>query len=61
MDEEDLFVYNDEIAKFKRIVKLGGIIREGMIKRGIKKEEFKKNNPVKAIGRNKPGRTQTRG
>ena len=42
-------------AKFKRIVKLGNIIRQGMTKVGMKKEDLKKVDKAETIGRTKPG------
>lgn len=59
--EEELFrdqkkaIYKEEQDKYKRIVKLGNVIREGMIKRGQKLEDFKKQHPIDKIGRQKPG------
>lgn len=48
-------LYKQEQDKYKRIVKLGNVIREGMQKKGIKLEEAKKEHPIDKIGRQKPG------
>lgn len=61
MTEEERILYNDEQMRFKRIIKLGSIIRDGMALKGIKREQFKKDQPVGSIGRNKPGKGQDRG
>jgi hypothetical protein len=59
--EEDDFrdakiaLYKEEQDKYKRIVKLGNVIREGMQKKGIKLEDAKKEHPIDKIGRQKPG------
>ena len=60
-EEEDSFkeeynaLYKQEQDKYKRIVKLGNIIREGMQKKGMKLEDVKKEHPIDKIGRQKPG------
>ena len=54
MTEEERILYIDEQMKFKRIVKLGGIIRKLMEQRGIKLEQYKKENPVGNLGRKMP-------
>lgn len=46
---------DEDKAKFKRIVKLGNIIREGMAKKGMKKNDLKKVDNAETIGRTKPG------
>ncbi len=51
--EEDLS--EDEKVKFKKIVKLGNKIREGMAMKGMKKEQLKKVDNLDSIGRTKPG------
>ena len=60
MTQEERILYLDEQMRFKRIVKLGTVIRKAVVKRGLKREEYKKMNPVGNIGRNKPGRIQER-
>lgn len=61
MDHEARVIYNDEQMRFKRVVKLGQVIRDGMAMKGIKREQFKKSHPISNIGRNKPGEIQERG
>lgn len=61
LTEEEKIIYNDEQMRFKRIVKLGQTIRDGMAKQGMSRERFKKEHPVGSIGRNKPGQGQTEG
>lgn len=58
MTQDELVLYKDEQMRFKRIVKLGTVIREGIVKRGMKREQYKKANPIGSVGRNKPGRIQ---
>lgn len=48
-------IYKEEQNKYKRIIKLGNIIREGMQKKGMKLEQAKKEHPIDKIGRQKPG------
>ena len=55
MTEEDRVIYEDEQMKFKRIVKLGTIIRRGIERKGIKLEQYKKANPSRNVGRQLPG------
>lgn len=45
----------EEVTKFKKIVKLGTIIRKGMALKGMKKDELKKADKAETIGRTKPG------
>ena len=45
----------DEALKFKKIVKLGNVIRRGMAVKRIKKEDLKKMDNAEKIGRTKPG------
>ena len=45
----------EEQKKFKKIIKLGNVIREGMAKKHMKKEELKKLDKAETIGRTKPG------
>lgn len=58
MTEEERVLYKDEQMRFKRIVKLGQVIRDGMALKGIKREQYKKDHPIGNIGRNKPGKIQ---
>jgi hypothetical protein len=51
----------DERDKFKRIVKLGNVIRKGMALKGMKKEELKKLDKADTIGRTRPGTSQVAG
>lgn len=60
MTEEERVIYNDEQMRFKRIVKLGMVIRKGIETKGISREQYKKDHPNTSIGRNKPGREQER-
>lgn len=55
MTPEERGVYEDEQMRFKRIVKLGTVIREGIEKKGMSREEYKKEHPNTGIGRRKPG------
>jgi len=50
-----------EREKFKRIIKLGNIIRKGLAMKGMKKEELKKLDKLSTIGRTKPGTGQVAG
>ena len=45
----------EDKIKFKKIVKLGNKIREGMAMKGMKREELKKVDNADTIGRTKPG------
>ena len=58
MTEEERILHKDEEMRFKRIVKLGQVIRDGMALKGIKKDQYKKDHPVGSIGRNRPGKIQ---
>lgn len=58
MSEEDKVLYNDEQMRFKRIVKLGGVIRKGIAAKGMNREEYKRTHSNDGIGRNKPGQGQ---
>ena len=44
----------EEVIKFKKIIKLGNIIREGMKKKNMKVEDLKKVDKADTIGRTKP-------
>lgn len=57
--EQRQAVYKEEQDKYKRIIKLGNIIREGLQKKGKKLEDYKKEHPVDKIGRQKPGEKNT--
>lgn len=46
---------NSEQEKFKRIVKLGTVIRKGMAMKGIKKDQLKKLDKAETIGRRLKG------
>lgn len=48
-------IYEDEKMRFKRIIKLGGVIRKGMAEKGLSREQYKKEHPNTGIGRRKPG------
>ena len=48
-------IYEDEKMRFKRIIKLGGVIRKGIAERGISREQYKKEHSNTGIGRRKPG------
>jgi hypothetical protein len=50
-----------EKEKFKRIVRLGTVIRKGLALKGMKKEELKKHDKLNTIGRTKPGTGQVAG
>lgn len=58
MEIRERILYEDEQMRFKRIVKLGTVIREGMAMRGIKRENAKKDNPTTFVGRRMPGTSQ---
>lgn len=55
-ESEDIF--NDEKNKFKRIVRLGSLIRKTAASKGISRDKIKKETSLKDIGRRKPGHTQ---
>ena len=55
MTDEEKVLYEAEQMKFKRIVKLGTVIRKGMEKRGIKLEAYKKENSSRKVGKHMPG------
>lgn len=52
-------LYKEEQNKYKRIIYLGNIIREGIQKKNIKLEQFKKEHPIDKLGRQKPGEKNT--
>lgn len=49
-------IFEDEKKRFKRVVRFGGIIRQGISQRGMKREQYKKEHPNTGIGRNLPGK-----
>ena len=53
--------YLEEQDRYKRIVKLGNIIREGLRQKGMSKEQAAKDYPIDSIGRLKPGVKNIRG
>lgn len=50
-----------EREKFKRVVKLGMVIRKGLALKGMKRDELKKLDKLNTIGRTKPGTGQVAG
>lgn len=48
-------IFEDEKKRFKRIIKLGSIIRKGIVAKGMNKEQYKKDHSNNGIGRRKPG------
>ena len=50
-----------EQSRFKRIVKLGTIIRQGMAAKGMSKDQLKEVDNAASIGRTKPGTGQEAG
>ena len=48
-----------EKKKFKRIIKYGEIIREGIARKGMKLEEYRKKDNIRVIGRQMPGHKNT--
>lgn len=48
-------LYDNEQMKYKRIVKMGNVIREGMQKKGMTLKKAKEQHNVNRIGREKPG------
>ena len=55
MTEEDKSRYRLELARFKRIVKIGDSIRNGIAKMGMNRQQYKKEHSNAGIGRRKPG------
>ena len=53
--ESHFVIYKEEQNKYKRIIKLGNVIRKGLQMKGIKLEQAKKEHPIDKIGRQKPG------
>lgn len=58
MTDEEKILYNDEQMRFKRIVKLGMVIRKGISAKGMNRNEYKRTHSNASIGRNKPGQGQ---
>lgn len=58
MTDAEKAVYTAERNRYKRIIKLGTVIREGMHQRGLNVQQYKKEHPIGNIGRNKPGESQ---
>lgn len=48
-------IFEDEKRRFKRIIKLGSIIRKGIVAKGMNREQYKKEHSNNGIGRRKPG------
>jgi len=48
-------IFEDEKKRFKRIIKLGSVIRKGIVAKGMNREQFKKEHSNNNIGRRKPG------
>lgn len=55
LDEDGIARYKGELARFKRIVKVGDVIRKGIAQRGMNREQYKKEHSNSGIGRRKPG------
>ena len=55
MSEDDKSRYKLELARFKRIVKIGDSIRNGIAKIGMNRQQYKKEHSNAGIGRRKPG------
>ena len=55
MSEDDKSRYKLELARFKRIVKIGDSIRNGIAKMGMNRQQYKKEHSNAGIGRRKPG------
>jgi len=55
MSEDDKSRYKLELARFKRIVKIGDSIRNGIAKVGMNRQQYKKEHSNAGIGRRKPG------
>jgi hypothetical protein len=48
-------IFEDEKMRFKRIIRLGGVIRKGIAQKGLNREQYKKEHSNVGIGRRKPG------
>lgn len=59
MSADEQTLYKEEQNKYKRIVKLGNVIRECMQKSGEKLDDAKKKHPIDKIGRQMPGTKNT--
>ena len=53
--ENSADLFEDEKRRFKRIVKLGSVIRKGIVAKGINAKKYKEEHSNKGIGRRKPG------
>lgn len=58
MTDGERAMYEAERNRYKRIIKLGTFIREGMHQKGMNLQQYKKEHPIGNIGRNKPGQGQ---
>lgn len=58
LSTEEKVLYDFEQRRFKRVIKLGNYIREGMKVKGIKRDQLKKATYEANPGRNKPGQGQ---
>lgn len=54
LSAEERAIYDDDQRKFKRIVKLGQLIRDGYAKQGIDRKKAREMFPVDGVGRHKP-------
>lgn len=54
LSESDRILYNKELERLKKVIKLGNVIRDTMRIMGIAKERAKKEHPIKNIGRELP-------
>jgi uncharacterized ParB-like nuclease family protein len=48
-------IFEDEKMRFKRIIKLGGVIRKGIAQKGLNRDQYKSEHSNAGIGRRKPG------
>ena len=62
LNETDKILYNKELERLKKVIKLGNVIRDTMRIVGIQKEKAKKEYSIKNIGRELPkGNKETNG
>lgn len=54
MTSEEKAIYEDDQLKFKRVVKLGQIIRDGYVQKGINRKKARELYPTNSVGRYKP-------
>lgn len=52
---ENAEIFEDEKKRFKRVIKLGSVIRKGIAARGMNREQYKKEHSNNGIGRRRPG------